>query len=296
MKQIYRYRIIVIILVSVLLSETLWIINNLKENHSGQEETWDFSYDYEITSHFEEALTDGRIEVWFQPIVDPNTNETVGAEALSRWKDKDGYISPSVFVPALEESGQVLELDKNAFLQACRFQKERKDAGENVFPISVNLSVVSLAQDNIVSDCLEILNSNGVPAESISIEVTESIDSDKGNLGKVVNDLHTAGFLVEIDDFGAGYASLVNLALIPYDVLKIDKSIIDEIGTERGDLLLCDTINMAKDFNFKVIVEGVETEDQIEYLKSKGCDAVQGYYYSKPLSYADFINYLNSNS
>ena len=292
MKQIKIYRIIVLILVSILMVETTWIILRINKGNSRQEETWDFSVDYEITSQFENALTDGRIEVWFQPIVDPNSNETVGAEALSRWKDSNGYISPSVFVSALEESGQVVELDKNVFLQACRFQKERMDSGKKFFPISVNLSVVSLMQDNIVSEYLELLNSNGVPAGSINIEVTESIDSDKEFLEKVVNDFHNAGFSVEIDDFGAGYAALANLALITYDVLKIDKSIIDEIGTERGNILLSDIFDMAKNLDAEVIAEGVETKEQVEYLKSKGCNAIQGYFYSKPLPYKDFVIFL----
>ena len=290
MNRVRSQRIILLILVLVVLAETAWILR--QRGAGGPAERWDFAIDTELSEDFGKALADGRIEVWFQPIVNPGSKETVGAEALSRWRDGDGFFSPSVFIPALEETGQIRDLDRHVFKTVCAFQKERSEAGAELFPVSVNLSVVSSMQEGIVSEYEEILRASGLPAGCVNIEVTESLDADREVLSQVVHDFHAAGFLVEIDDFGAGYASYANLAVIPYDILKIDKSLIDEIGSDRGDRLIRDLIRLAKDFGLRTIAEGVETAAQAEYLHSVGCDAIQGYYYSRPLPPHDFADYL----
>lgn len=284
------YRILTLILAVIVLAETAWIFAN-RQTSAGQE-NWDFEVDSELAGKFDDALADGSIEVWFQPITDSQTGKTTGAEALSRWKDNDKYISPSVFVSVLEETGQVVQLDQNVFEKAIAFQKERMAAGEELFPISVNLSVVSTMQEGVVPKYAEIFRNSGLPDHTINIEVTETLDSDRKVLAEVVKDFRASGFLVEIDDFGAGYAAVSNLAVIPYDILKLDKSLIDEIGTERGETLLKDVIGMAKNLDMRIIAEGVETAEQVEFLRDAGCDGIQGYYYSKPLPPAEFTEYL----
>ncbi len=292
MKRIVVYRVCIIILLSALAAETSWIAYKDRQSSGTQTEEWDFDVDTELSGKFEDALENGSIEVWFQPIVDAGSGETAGAEALSRWRDGDGFVSPGVFVPVLEETGQVAALDRNAFSQACRFQKERLDAGEELFPISVNLSVVTLMREETVSEYRELYEATGLPEGCIHIEVTESLDSDKEQLVKVADGFHEAGYKVEIDDFGAGYAALGNLAVIPYDILKIDKSLVDAIGSDRGDTLIRDVLGMAEDFGMAVTAEGVETQEQAAFLRDAGCDALQGYYYAKPMPEAEFIDYL----
>ena len=127
----------------------------------------------------------------------------------------------------------------------------------------------------------------------VSIEITESADLDSDLLKETVSDFHNAGFLVEIDDFGSGYNSLSDLVDIHYDVLKIDKSLIDEVGSERGNVLISDIVKLAKDLNMGIIAEGVETKDQVEFLKELKSNGIQGYYYSKNLSRDDFIKYID---
>ncbi len=292
MKNRKLYIAVIAILLIVIAAENAWLIAGRRYPVSPQDE-WDFDIDAEISAGFETALRDGSIEVWFQPIVDPATGEMVGAEALSRWRDGDGFISPSVFVSVLESTGQVTELDRNVLIKACEFQLGRLEAGKALFPISVNMSVASAMQDGIVDEYRDTLMQYSLPADCINIEVTESLDSDTDTIPAVVSDLREAGFRVEIDDFGAGYAAYSNLALITYDLLKIDKSLIDAIGTEKGDLLVRDLIGLAEDLGMKVIAEGVETEAQADYLRSLGCFGIQGYYYSKPLPALEFTEFLN---
>ena len=282
---------IIVFLLFLVGLEAAWIIKKADSEKEEKSDEWDFEVDKQIAESFETALSDGSIEVWFQPICDPNTDKTVGGEGLSRWKDGENYISPGVFVPTLEATGQVRQLDKNVFIKACEFQKERLGKQE-LFPISVNLSALSATEEGVVEEYKEILDSCGLPKGCINIEVTESLDAESRMLADLVEDLHTAGFLVEIDDFGAGYSAYSDLVDIAYDILKIDKSIIDKIGTERGNEVASTIIDMAHRLGMSVIAEGVESKEQVDLLKEMKCDAIQGYYYSKPLSHDDFCNYL----
>nr|MBQ4454742.1 EAL domain-containing protein [Clostridia bacterium] len=294
MKNKNHLLIVIITVLSILLCiETIWIVKRVASEKHTKADNWDYDIEGDISHNFETALSDGSIEVWFQPIVDPESDEVIGAEALSRWSDGDDYISPAVFVPALEATGQVKDLDKNVFVKACELQKERLGNGNIIFPISVNLSVASSMQDGIADSYNEIFESYGLPDGCINIELTESIDGDSKALAEVVDAFHENGFLVEIDDFGAGYAAYSNLSSIEYDILKIDKSIIDEIGTKSGSEIAGSVIDMAHELGMKIIAEGVETKEQEEILKTMECDAVQGYYYSKPLPHDEFCKYLD---
>ena len=300
MKENKKRNIVLCIIASVLaivvVIQSIWIVQNWIITNGRDKEQWDFAVDKDIEENFEPALSDGRIEVWFQPIADSETGETVGAEGLSRWRDGDGFISPSVFVPTLEATGQIKELDFNVFNEACRFQKKRLEEGNDLFPISVNLSVQSVMSSDIVSEYVEAYEEYGLPDGCINIEVTESIDGDVETVSDLVKEFHHAGFLVEIDDFGAGYAAYSNLVTIFYDILKLDKSLIDGIGTERGDNLVTSIIQMANSLGMKTIAEGAETKEQVEFLYGAGCDAIQGYYYSKPLPQDEFIEYITQTS
>ena len=292
-KKITSYRIVVLILAIAVVAQSIALIRGRSEPPRETADGYDYEYDTELSEKFEGALADGDIEVWFQPIMDAQTGSIFGAEALSRWKMDGEYISPSVFVSVLEETGQVSELDRNVFRKACEYQKQRLEDGKELFPISVNMSVVSVMQENVVDDYTDIFSEYALPQGCISIEVTETLDTDKNTVAAVVDGFRKAGFKLEIDDFGAGYASYANLSLLEYDVLKVDKSIIDGIGNERGEVLLKEILRLADELGMETIAEGVETEDQVEFLRENGCSAIQGYYYSKALPQEDFISFVD---
>ena len=269
------YQIIIAILTILLLLETVCLFQRRKEDApvDGNESENEIVVDAYISEHFEEALQDGSIQVWYQPIIDPKTDEIVSGEALSRWKDKEEYISPSVF---------------------CSFQKKQMEKGKDLFPIAVNLSVLSLMKEDIVEEYAAYYKESGLDQGLVNIEVTESLDTDKKILMDVVKGFQEAGFHVEIDDFGAGYASYENLSVVPYDVIKFDKSLIDQIENEKGKRILSDLIAMAKDFGMTTIAEGVETQVQMELLKEMEIDGIQGYYYSRPLPQNEFESFIES--
>lgn len=168
------------------------------------------------------------------------------------------------------------------------------EKGEELFPITVNLSVLSLMKEDIVEEYAAYYKESGLDQGLVNIEVTESLDTDKKILIDVVKGFQEAGFHVEIDDFGAGYASYENLSVVPYDVIKFDKSLIDQIENEKGKRILSDLIAMAKDFGMTTIAEGVETQAQMELLKEMEIDGIQGYYYSRPLPQNEFESFIES--
>ena len=293
-KSVKLYRLFYLILMILILAELILFFQSGGKKSDHTDSSADPTVSSDLAAQFESALSNGRIEVWYQPIILSSNEQLAGAEALSRWKDGDSLISPGVFIPVLEESGKIPQLDRYVFQTVCRFQKERFETGKELFPISVNLSAKTCMQSSVVSEYDEIFTEYNLPDGAVSIEVTESSEMEKDRLSEVVREFQSAGFTVETDDFGSGFANYENLASIPYDVLKMDKSLIDGIGSERGNHVVHSIIAMAKELHMKTIAEGVETADQKEFLKSEGCDAVQGYFYSRPLSPKDFRTYLGS--
>lgn len=286
-----NYKRLCIILLLVVIVQSFFLVKDLFKPKENKE----VSFEEEISSLFDEAIENKTIEVYYQPIISCEDESVFGAEALSRWKVNDEYLSPSVFVQILEESGQVKMLDRYVFEHVCTFQRKRIDEGKDAFSISVNLSALSAMDEDIAEDLRLICDEMKVSPSLINLEVTETLDNDPKALAETVERLKAAGFKTEIDDFGAGYASYYELSSIEYDILKIDKSIIDAISEQRGELLIKELLSLSKRLNMKVIAEGVETKDQIEFLKENGCDAIQGYYYSKPLPENEFIEYLSKH-
>lgn len=212
-------------------------------------------------------MEDGEIEVWLQPIAEADTLKVCGSEALSRWNMDGEYISPSVFISILEETGQIGILDEHVFETVCGIQEKRILEGTEIFPISVNLSGVSLQREDVVQRYANICRAHNVPQEYISIEITETFDADAEILEETAREFRSHGFAIEMDDFGAGYASMANLALIDYSVLKIDKSLVDGIGTERGEVVLKEVIALGDSLGMTVVAEGAETEEQVLFLR-----------------------------
>ena len=218
-----------------------------------------------------------------------NTENIVGAEALVRWQKPDGtLISPGAFIPLFESDGLVVHLDEYVFENVCQFQKERMENKLPMVPISVNLSRASIHFNDVVEHYVDIVNQKQIPFECVPIELTESATLYSEKILEITDQLVKAGFKLHMDDFGSGYSSLVTLNMKCFDTLKIDKSLIDYIGDSNGERLLVHTIALAKELGICVTAEGVESQEQVEFLKNIDCDSIQGFYYSKPLPLTEY--------
>lgn len=236
----------------------------------------------EILERFERALEDGEFQVWYQPLVEARDETIVAAEALVRWVPERGnVILPGEFIPVLEKNGLMGRLDQYTFKQVCKLQKARLMTGKQIIPISVNLAVDAYYQAEILEEYLDTINELGIPKDMIPIELTVPVFMPEKILTELVNKIHEYGFTLYLDDFAAGYSAFSNLANIVPDVLELDRSLTRYIGTKRGNMLIRHMISYGKEAGMKIVAEGVETQEQIEFLKDAGCNHFQGFYFSK---------------
>lgn len=253
-------------------------------------------YSQMIENSFEKALDNQEFVVYYQPKTDIITEKVVGAEALVRWKkDESSMISPGDFIPVYEKDGLIVRLDEYVFRQVCQLQKRKLNEGKEVLPISVNLSRSSALHRDIAERYTEIVKEMDIPFSCVPIELTESAAVYNDRLKKTVEQLTTAGFVLHIDDFGAGYSSLISLNQFPFSTLKIDKSLIDQIDQKNGRTLVEQVITISKLLDMKVVAEGVENREQLEILRKLKCDEVQGFYYAKPMPEDEFAEYMKNS-
>ncbi|MBQ3512417.1 MAG: EAL domain-containing protein [Lachnospiraceae bacterium] len=239
----------------------------------------------EIENRMEQAIRDREFVVFYQPKFSASTKELVGAEALVRWNAKDGMIYPNEFIPLFEKNGFITTLDQYVFETVCRDISRWRKEGLNVVPVSVNLSQLQLYNNNFLEIYANIIKNSEIPSSLVELELTETtFVSDSNILLDTISNLHALGINVLIDDFGTGYSSLNMLKSIPADVIKIDKSFVDDIGDERGNQIVTTIVHLGQSLDMKIVAEGVENEHQYEFLKSIYCDVIQGYYFSKPVS------------
>lgn len=246
---------------------------------------------------FEDALKNGEFQLWYQPKVDPVTGNILGAEALIRWKRPDGtMLSPGKFIPLFEKNGNITTLDEYVFRTVCAQQQRWLQAGAKLYPISVNISRVSLYYSNVVDKYREILNSFRLDPKYVPLEITESATIDNSDISSLIEQFHEAGFTLLLDDFGSGYSSLSSLNVMHFDTIKLDKSLIDYIGDRNGEKLLLHITQLLQSFGMTITAEGVETSDQVEFLKNLHCDDIQGYYFSKPLPVNEFEDFVRKHT
>ena len=239
----------------------------------------------EIENRMEQAIRDREFVVFYQPKFSTATKELVGAEALVRWNAKDGMIYPNEFIPLFEKNGFITTLDQYVFETVCFDIAKWKNEGLNVVPVSVNLSQLQLYNNSFLQIYSDIIKKSQIPSSLVELELTETtFVSDSNILLDTISNLHELGINVLIDDFGTGYSSLNMLKSIPADVIKIDKSFVDDIGDERGNQIVTTIVHLGQSLDMKIVAEGVENEHQYEFLKSIFCDVIQGYYFSKPVS------------
>ena len=243
--------------------------------------------------YLRKAIEKGCVEfsVFFQPIVRTTTKEVIGAEALVRWYSPElGFITPINFISLSEYLGLIVPLGEYVLQQSFITCKRWNEERDPEFCVSVNLSVVQLVQPNIVERILEIARTTGVNTENVVLEVTESLAvEDMGLMKSVLMQLKENGFRIALDDFGTGYSSLNHIMEMPLDFVKIDKSFVSGYGTENFNPSLLSAITeLAHSVNMEVIVEGVETKQQMEFLMFLDADKIQGYLYGKPMPEDEF--------
>ena len=237
-----------------------------------------------LEDRFDYALQHREFQVWYQPKYSTHDCSIVGAEALVRWKKPDGsLISPGRFIPLFEKNGMISTLDEYMFQEVCRQQKLWMAQGKQILPVSVNISRASLYYSNICEKYKAILDSFELDPKYVQLEITESATIDNANIQQLIDQFHSAGFQLLLDDFGNGYSSLSTLNMMHFDTLKLDKSLIDYIGDANGEKLLFYIINLGKSLGLRVTAEGVERKEQVSFLQKLNCNDIQGFYFSKPL-------------
>jgi diguanylate cyclase (GGDEF)-like protein len=249
----------------------------------------------ELEMRLRRAINNQELRLYYQPQVDIKTGKIIGAEALIRWLDpENGLIPPTKFIPLAEETGLIEVIGEWVVYEACRQGKVWMDLGVTDLTLAVNVSPVQFRRCDINELVMNALRDTDFPAARLELELTESgLMENQEKVISILNTLRAQGIRLAIDDFGTGYSSLAYLKRFPLDVLKIDKSFIDDIPQLKDDMEITATIiAMGKILGFKVLAEGVETAAQLEFLKTNSCDIYQGYIKSKPLPADDFLKLL----
>ncbi|SCW34455.1 PAS domain S-box-containing protein/diguanylate cyclase (GGDEF) domain-containing protein [Paenibacillus tianmuensis] len=242
------------------------------------------------------ALERDEFEVHYQPQVNMQ-GRVIGAEALVRWRHPEqGLVSPGLFIPVAEESGLIHRIGECVLRMACQQNKLWQEAGFPPMPVSVNLSNKQFEQPHLIESIREALQESGLEPKYLDLEITESMmAADANNAETTLRRLKQIGVQVSMDDFGTGYSSLSYLNRFPIDKLKIDQSFVRDIAYgSSGASIVATIVAMAHHLGLQVIAEGVETQEQIDFLRDKKCDLVQGYYYSRPLPPDEFERFLKN--
>jgi diguanylate cyclase (GGDEF)-like protein/PAS domain S-box-containing protein len=248
----------------------------------------------ELEQALQTALRDNEFFLFYQPQYDLKTLEITGVEALLRWHSKTlGLISPAEFIPVAEDNGMIIKIGEFAFGTACKAFKRFKNAGLNLETIAVNVSSIQFREENLMERFLSITADAGISPGNIEIEITERYIMEYTTTNMtILEDFRNLGFKISIDDFGTGYSSMSYLKKMPLDTIKIDKSFINDIPEDNNDVEITKAIIvLSKSLGYSVVAEGIEKEEQENFLRKHNCDVGQGYHFSKPLGENDFIEF-----
>lgn len=259
------------------------------------------SKDYQIRSNMgviiNQAIQNGRLEMYYQPIYSVKRNRYVSAEALVRLKDERyGTISPALFIPEAENKGMILPIGNFVLESVFGFASMLDFDGLGIEFLEINLSVAQCRQSGLPGQLAELSSRYDVPPERINLEITETTYDDVGGVvDKNIRELVSMGFSFSLDDYGTGYSNIQRVTKLPFENIKIDKSLVDEIDTTDGMTILANTIRMMKGIRKKIIAEGAETREAVEKLKLMECDYIQGFYYARPMPASKFIEFIEEN-
>ncbi len=253
---------------------------------------------HSIHNCLHDAIPNGEFHLEFQPQYCIHSQQVIGTEALLRWHSKRlGELMPSIFIPIAEESGQIIDIGNWVFEEACQSLRQIHDVAHHKITMSINISALQFKQANFLNNLLSITQRCGISPRFIELELTESIliSNIQRNID-LLNQLKSAGFKLAIDDFGTGYSSLSYLKQFPADTLKIDRTFISDITHDENNISIVNAIiGLGQTFGLTVVAEGVETLKQYEHLQRQSCDAVQGYFYCKPLKSERLIQELTGS-
>lgn len=271
-------------------------INRVKEQGKNHYQFYDYEMDHLLTreskieKNLREAIERNELSLHFQPKMDLETLEIVGMEALLRWNNEElGNVSPGEFIPVAENTGIIIPIGEWVFRNVCNQLKKWEKSGRKLMTVSINLSFRQFQDPGLVQMMQRIIEESGVDSRLLEIELTENIAvHDKDFVYKKLQAIRSLGVKISIDDFGTGYSSLSYLKDYPIDTIKIDKSFVDEIYKTGESSIVRAIIAMSHSMFLTVVAEGVETKEQLEYLKNNNCNTIQGYLISRPLPADEF--------
>ncbi|MGL6281447.1 MAG: putative bifunctional diguanylate cyclase/phosphodiesterase, partial [Microcoleaceae cyanobacterium] len=240
------------------------------------------------------ALKNQEFQLYYQPQIDLKTNQIVGAEALVRWQQGNIMIPPAQFIPLAESTGLIVPLGEWILQTACQQTQTWLANGFSPLRIAVNLSQRQFTQGNLSDLVTEVLINTGLPASALELEVTETMVMENEAIAlQMIEDWQKLGIKISIDDFGTGYSSLSYLHKIPFDVIKIDRSFVSNtINNVKTAAITIAIIQLAHNLNLNVIAEGVETQQELDFLRQNECDQVQGFFFSPPIPAEQFTELL----
>ncbi len=251
-----------------------------------------------VEGRMADALENREFKVFYQPKVELKTDKIACSEALVRWQGKNGaVIPPDQFIPVFESKFMIDRLDQYVFEEVCRFLHERLEEGKQVLPVSVNVSRLQFYDTGFIEKYVQIREKYHVPPELLEIEFTESIAADNSELLVwIVNQLRSRGFSCSIDDFGKGYSSLSLLKILPIDVLKIDRFFFADSDDPKRDMAVVQgVVELVQKFGIRTVAEGIESPEQVKWLKEIGCDYIQGYVFYRPLPQEAYSRLLDED-
>ncbi len=253
------------------------------------------NHEIEILSTIDSAIKNNELITYYQPKINSESGVICGAEALVRWKKPDGsIIYPDQFVPIIERSGQIIQVDYFMYQSVFQFINERIAQGKTIVPISINVSRQHFKKLDIINYVKSLQRVYNIPPQYVEFEITETICmEDTAKAMNFIRTFHEMGFKVSMDDFGSGYSSLYLLSELPIDIIKMDKCFLQSEDLKvKERVIISNIINMTHELDITTLCEGVETLQQSEFLKSVGCDIQQGFYFSRPVTSTQFQEIL----
>ena len=258
--------------------------------------------DYEIINHMKEilnrAVTGKTLNMVYQPIYDIQQGRFRSAEALARIQDPEyGMISPALFIPEAEKTGLIIPLGNHILESVFRFISRMDMDRLGMSYVEINLSVAQCLQQDLPATVARLQEKYGVKPCRVNFEITETMfDNLSEVMDRNLRELVRMGYSLSLDDYGIGYSNIYRLSKLPLEIIKIDKSMVDEMFTENGQVIIRNTVRMMKDIHKELVIEGVETQEEMEALAAMSCDFIQGYYYSKPLPEDEFIRFMQAHN
>lgn len=260
--------------------------------------TKEFKMLNEMDSIIKRGIIERKFEMYYQPIYSVKEDKFVSAEALIRLKDDEyGFVSPGLFIPVAERTGAIHQIGDYVFTEVCRFISDAVYKPLELEYIEINLSVTQCIEVDLVKKVKKISDAYGIKPEQLMLEITETaVDYDPTITDKNIDELRALGYPFALDDYGTGYSNIKRVVSLPLDIVKLDKSLVDEMDNPQMWVVITSTVNMLKNMNKKILVEGIEDERAAKKFIELGCDYIQGYYYSKPICRDDFVEFITSHN